>query len=78
MEDLTEVVATYATRYEAELAQGFLEDAGIESALMMDDAGGAMAGLGFANPRLLVRVEDIEKARTTLAEAGALGEEQEE
>jgi hypothetical protein len=75
MKDFTEIIARYGTRYEAELAQGFLENAGIESALVTDDAGGALAGLGLTNPRLLVRLEDAKKARAALEEAGALGEE---
>jgi hypothetical protein len=76
MEELTEVVARFRTRYEAELAQGYLENAGIESALVTDDAGGAMVGMGFAGPRLLVRIEDVPKARAALEEAGVLEDEE--
>lgn len=72
----TVVVATFAHRHEADLARGYLEDAGIRAISTADDGGGAF-GLpltfspkGFATVR--VRGEDEERAREVLADAGML------
>lgn len=72
------VLATFHHRHEAELARGYLEDAGIASALTVDDGGGAFgvpltfsAG-SFASVR--VRPEDAERAREVLERAGILEE----
>lgn len=65
------LVARFSYRHEAELAMGFLEDAGISAGLFVDDAGGAEVGLAFSNPaRILVAPEDAEEARTVLRDAG--------
>lgn len=66
------VVATFGQRYEAELARGYLEDDGIPAAVAVDDAGGAYAGLTFSpNPaRVMVRPEDVRRARRLLVELG--------
>lgn len=66
------VVAAFRQRYEAELARGYLEDGGIPAAVAVDDAGGAYAGLGLsANPaRVMVRREDVGRARDVLERAG--------
>ena len=69
----TTVVARFHYRHEAELAHGYLEDAGIPTALFIDDAGGMDVGLAFVNPaRVVVRVEDEQRAREALANAGML------
>ncbi len=69
----TTIVARFHYRHEAELAHGFLESAGVDSALHIDDAGGMDVGLAFVNPaRLVVRVEDEERARQILVDAGML------
>ena len=69
----TAVVARFHYRHEAELAHGYLEDAGVPSALFIDDAGGMDVGLAFVNPaRVVVRVEDEKRARTVLADVGML------
>lgn len=72
------VVATFHHRHEAELARGYLADAGIESVLSVDDGGGAF-GMpltftlsSFATVR--VREEDAERAREVLERAGILEE----
>lgn len=78
MSEFSEVAARFRYRHDAEFAQGFLADAGIESVLVTDDAGGAMAGLGFNQPRLVVRADDLEKAQEALREAGVLDEDGEE
>ena len=69
----TTVVARFHYRHEAELAHGYLEDAAIPTALLIDDAGGMDVGLAFVNPaQLVVRVEDEQRAREVLANAGML------
>ena len=56
-----------------ELAHGYLESAGVDSALHVDDAGGMDVGLAFVNPaRIVVRAEDEERARQVLVDAGML------
>jgi ribosomal protein L21 len=50
-----------------------LESAGVNSMLHIDDAGGMDVGLAFVNPaRIVVRVEDEERARQVLVDAGML------
>jgi hypothetical protein len=67
----TVVVATFGYRHEAEFAKATLDSAGIESVLSIDDAGGAEAGLSFANPaRIIVRSENQDSARDVLREFG--------
>lgn len=71
----TERVGEFASRHEAELAQGFLDDAGIESRIDVDDAGGNL-GLTLENEAfIVVRAADAARARQVLAEAGMLGED---
>ena len=70
------VVARFHYRHQAELAYGFLQDAGIEAALFIDDAGGMEVGLAFANPaRLMVHPDRVEEARDILTSAGILEDE---
>lgn len=66
------VVATFRQRHTAEIAQGFLDDAGLRSAVAVDDAGGLIAGitLGPEQAQLLVRPDDVREARRVLVEAG--------
>ncbi len=69
----TAIVARFHYRHEAELARGYLESAGVDSILHIDDAGGLEVGLSFVNPaRLVVRAEDEERARRVLVDAGML------
>ncbi len=69
----TTVVARFHYRHEAELAHGYLESAGVDSALHVDDAGGMDVGLAFVNPaRIVVRAEDEERARQVLVDSGML------
>jgi hypothetical protein len=63
------VVQSYASRPEADLAKGALEDAGIQVMIQADTAGGmrehlAWSGAGF---RILVREDDATAAREVLA-----------
>jgi hypothetical protein len=61
-------VGSFANRIEAEMAQGALEAAGIESMILADDAGGQYAALALTGVRLLVHAEDMEQARDILSE----------
>ena len=56
------VVSTFLNRIEAELAQGALEAADIQSTVSADDAVGLRPGLWMSGVRLLVRAEDAERA----------------
>ena len=49
---------------DAEIAQGVLDEAGIESIIRSDNAGGMYPGIDGA--ALLVRPEDVEKAQDAL------------
>ena len=59
-------VARFRFRYLAEIAQGVLDEAGIQSAVVADDAGGAYPGIAPA--RLLVAPESASHARELLEE----------
>ena len=56
------VVSTFLNRIDAEIAQGALEAAEIESMLSGDDAGGMRPGLVAGGTRLLVRQDDADRA----------------
>jgi uridine phosphorylase len=62
------VVSTFPSTANAQIAKGVLAEAGIESMIRTDDAGGMYPGIGGAE--LLVRSEDFERARETLAGTG--------
>jgi hypothetical protein len=65
------VVARFHYRHEGELAVGFLESAGINAALFMDDGGGSEAGMSFVRPgRVMVVREQRDEARAVLDTAG--------
>lgn len=70
----TVVVATFLHRHQAELARGYLQQAGIRSVVSADDGGGAFGApltfspSSFATVR--VRSSDVEEAREILADAG--------
>lgn len=67
----TVVVARFRYRHEGEFAKGYLEDAGIDAGLFLDDAGGIDPALIFVVPaRLVVRLEDQDAARNVLTAAG--------
>lgn len=69
-------MATFAHRHEADMARGYLEDAGIRAISTADDGGGAFgvpltfSAESFATVR--VRREDADRARRVLADAGML------
>jgi len=57
-------VSTFPSAVDAEIAKGVLDDAGIESMIRSDNAGGMYPALGGAD--LVVRAEDAEKAIAAL------------
>jgi len=58
------IVRTFSYRQEAELAQGALHAAGIESMVRSDDGGALRPGLAFSNGvQLIVRADDAQQAR---------------
>lgn len=74
--DRTVVVATFGHRHQAELARGYLEDAGIRAAVSADDGGGAFgvpltfSEAGFAT--VSVMEGDAPRAERVLREGGFL------
>lgn len=58
------VVSTFPSMADAQIAKGVLDRAGIESMIRADNAGGMYPALGGVE--LLVRAEDIQKARDAL------------
>ena len=63
------VVGDFLSKGEAEIAQGALQAAGIQSLIRADDAGGTEPGLWMGGVKLLVRAEDSERAAAILRPA---------
>ena len=61
--DLT-VVSTFTSTVDAQIAKGILDEAGIESMIRADNAGGMYPAIGAAE--LLVRSEDAKNATDAL------------
>jgi hypothetical protein len=57
-------VSTFRSTADALIAKGILDEAGIESMVRSDNAGGMYPALGGAD--LLVRAEDVTKANDAL------------
>jgi Putative prokaryotic signal transducing protein len=57
-------VSTFPSPVDAEIAKGVLDEAGIESMIRSDNAGGMYPPLSGAE--LVVRAEDLEKAAEAL------------
>lgn len=74
--DRTVVVATFGHRHQAEMARGYLEDAGIPAAVSADDGGGAFgAPLTFSEgsfATVAVLEDDAGVAERILREGGFL------
>lgn len=66
MTDLV-VVRTYVNYFEAEIARGALEAAGIDSMIRADDCGGTRPHLWMGGVELLVRAGDVERADEVLS-----------
>ena len=73
------VVGSFLNRMEAELAQGALLAAEIDSVISADDAGGQYASVAFVgrSVRLWVRPEDLQRAEDVLKEASVPSEDPE-
>jgi len=54
------VISTFPSTADAQIAKGILDEAGIESMIRSDNAGGMYPAIGAAE--LLVRSEDVQKA----------------
>jgi hypothetical protein len=80
--DRTVIVATFNRRHEADMARGYLEDAGVPAVSTADDGGGAFgvpltfSQGGFATVRVLQ--ENAHAARRLLREGGFLPEDEED
>ena len=61
------VVGTFLNRIDAEIAQGALRAADIESLVSADDVGGVRPTLWMSGVRLLVRSADAEQAQIILS-----------
>lgn len=64
-----EVVGTFLTKIDADLAQGALEAAGIAATVAADDAGGVRPSLWMSGVRVLVPAADAALARAILQAA---------
>lgn len=62
-----DVVASFLTRIDADLARTALEAAGIEATVSADDAAGMRPHLWMGGVRLLVNTADLDRARAVLA-----------
>lgn len=60
------VVGTFLNKIDADIAQGALQAAEIESLVSADDAGGQRPTLWLSGVRLLVRSKDAERAHAIL------------
>lgn len=65
MTDLV-VLRTYVNNFDAELARGALEAAGVDSMIRADDCGGTQTQLWMGGVELLVRAEDADRADEVL------------
>lgn len=67
MNNDTAVLATFTSRHMGEVAKGYLEDAGVPSALFSDDSGAVEPPLTFIRPaRLVVANQHVSRARDVL------------
>ena len=57
-------VSTFRSTADAQIAKGILDEAGIDSMIRSDNAGGMYPAIAGAD--LLVRAEDVEKATDAL------------
>jgi hypothetical protein len=64
--DDLQTIATYINNIEAELAHSALEAAGIDAMIRADDCGGTRPHMWMGGVQLIVREEDVERAREVL------------
>lgn len=60
------ILSTFRSAADAQIAKGILDEAGIDSLIRADNAGGMYPAIGGAD--LLVRAEDADKAADALHE----------
>ncbi|HXG87401.1 MAG TPA: DUF2007 domain-containing protein [Vicinamibacterales bacterium] len=58
-------ISTFRSTVDAQIAKGILDEAGIESMIRADNAGGGLYP-AISGAELLVRSEDLDKARSAL------------
>ena len=58
------VVSTFRSTADAQIAKGILDEAGVESMIRSDNAGGMYPAISGAE--LLVRTEDVQRANESL------------
>jgi hypothetical protein len=58
------VLSTFRSPADAQIAKGVLDDAGIESMIRADNAGGMFPAIGGVD--VLVRADEVEKANEAL------------
>ncbi len=64
-------IKTCSSRHEAELAKGLLSVNGINAFIFADDFGGIQPALSFSTGvQLLIKEDDVEKAKEILLDAG--------
>ena len=69
-------IETFNTRLDANVALGALQAADIHAVISADDAGAAYPGGMMQGVRLLVRAEDVERAKEVLSLAPELDPEE--
>ena len=62
MDDPLRVIRTFVNNFDAEIARGALEAAGIDAMIRSDDCGGTRPHLWMGGVQLLVREEDAAEA----------------
>jgi hypothetical protein len=67
MTDDLQVIRTFITNVDAQLAHSALEAAGIESMIRADDCGGTRPHFWMGGVELLVRAEDTQRAEEILS-----------
>ena len=66
-----EVIKVFASRIDAEIARGYLENMGIKTRVVSDDADQLYPSLGVIRGVKLITIEkNLEKARTLLENSG--------
>ncbi len=66
-----EVIKVFASRIDAEIARGYLENMGIKTRVVSDDADQLYPSLGVVRGVKLITIEkNLEKARTLLENSG--------
>ena len=61
------IIKIFLHRFEAEMAQGLLDEQGITSRIDADDCGGRRPEIAFGRVRLLVLKEDADKAKEIIS-----------